>query len=148
MHMSHIFRYISKANKLWCGSIFYALWLDFLHYDQNLNLSDAVFCQEFKNVDCNCWKLHLKVKKWKNPAKTGKNLAKTRQSNRKTLGALPTIIIIVRNNITIGTLCDEKLPIYASWPLFFTRSKTIPNFWAKNFLKGFLYVFNIVGIYW
>ena len=50
---SHVFRYILRADELWCGSISYVLRLDFLHYDQNLDLSDAVFCQKKKTGNRN-----------------------------------------------------------------------------------------------
>ena len=49
-HKSHIFRYTLRADELWCDSTSYVLRLDFLHYDQNLDLSDAVFRQKSKNV--------------------------------------------------------------------------------------------------
>ena len=45
----------------------------FLHYDQNLDLSNVVFFQKFKNFGHNCKNFDLGTKNRQKPPKNGKN---------------------------------------------------------------------------
>ena len=53
MHKSHILGIFYKHMSFGVVLPLNYLRLDFLHYDQNLDLSNAVFCPDFKIVDCN-----------------------------------------------------------------------------------------------
>ena len=69
MRKLHIFRYILQANKVLIKYYFLCIEIGFSHYDQKLDLFNAVFSQEFKKFGCIFLKSYLQANKWQKKAK-------------------------------------------------------------------------------